>query len=136
MNLLMDASTIVELVREGKVRYLMDAKTTPIAKYECMNAFWKESRIFKRFPAEKALELLAVLVEAFSVLEVVEPDDGRVMEIALKESIPVYDALYITAALEADAALVTEDQKLRSVAEKYVKVMQRSDLGKTSVLRD
>ncbi len=128
MNLLMDASTIVELVRERKIKHLVEAKTTPIAKYECMNAYWKENKIFKRFSAEKALELLDALVEAFSVMEVVEPDDKKVMEIALKESIPVYDAIYIAAALEAGATLVTEDQKLKNVAERYVKVIQRSDL--------
>ena len=128
MNLLMDASTIVELVRERKIKCLVDAKTTPIAKYECMNAYWKENKILKRFSVEKALELLEALVEAISVMEIVEPDDKKVMEIALKESIPVYDALYIAAALEADAILVTEDQKLKNVAKRYVKVIQRSDL--------
>ncbi|MEM2445007.1 MAG: PIN domain-containing protein, partial [Sulfolobales archaeon] len=55
-------------------------------------------------------------------------DFSNTLQIAHKEGITFYDASYIATARNAEATLVTEDEKLKKAASKFIKTITYSDL--------
>jgi len=55
-------------------------------------------------------------------------DFSQTLKKAHKEGLTFYDASYIATAESAEAILVTEDEKLRKAASKFVKTITYTDL--------
>lgn len=76
----------------------------------------------------------ATAIRELAIRGVIKPikftklDFSNTFRIAHKEGLTFYDALYITIAKGAGATLVTEDEKLKKAAGKFVKTITYSDL--------
>jgi len=128
---LFDASSIVNLIKKGIVKPFADGVTLDLALYESLNAVWKEYRLLKRFNKETALMFIDIIGSIFSVVKVlsVRGLENEVFNLAYKEELTIYDASYLYTAMENKCTLVTDDQKLKGKALKYVKVITSSELA-------
>jgi len=115
----LDANSIMLLTRVGWIPE--SGATTAIAAYELGNAVWKELHLFKRVTEEESRILLTAFHETMLRLKV-EPqlklsERLEVLSNADRFGISYYDSSYITAAIQLEATLVTEDKGLRNAAE-------------------
>ena len=118
-TLLLDANSIMLLTRVGWIPE--SGATTAIAAYELGNAVWKELHLFKRVTEEESRILLTAFHETMLRLKV-EPqlklsERLEVLSNADRFGISYYDSSYLTAAIQLEATLVTEDKGLRNAAE-------------------
>ncbi len=138
MKYLLDASALLPLVvRRGK-QLLFEASredlvTTDLALYEACNSLWKLSTLLKSISIEDAIDT-ATTIKGLATKGVIKPikftklDFSNTLQIAYKEGLTFYDASYITTARNAEATLVTEDEKLKKAASKFIKTITYSDL--------
>ena len=120
---LVDASALVNVVKRGKLGALSRASTLDLALYESLNAVWKEVYLQKRLRRETGLKFAKVVASVLALTEKhsIGGLEEKVLELALEEGLTVYDAAYICVASEKGLTLVTDDEKLRRAASKYVK---------------
>lgn len=87
----------------------------------------------KSISIEDAIDA-ATTIKDLATRRVIKPikfiklDFSNTLQIAHKEGITFYDASYITTARNAEATLVTEDEKLKKAASKFIKTITYSDL--------
>jgi len=126
---LFDASSIVNLVKKGVVRFFSIGSTIDLALYESINAVWKEYKLLKRFDKNTALEFIKILDDIFNIIDTfsIKSLEKEVFEIASKEGLTIYDASYIAIAKKNNLILVTDDHVLMKKASNYVKTMNSSD---------
>ena len=124
-SLLFDASSILLLVRELGERapdILLNSSTLSLAYYEVGNAVWKECFLLKRLDVEKATRLLAAVFAIMREMDVIGLGDEKfgvtVLDAAGRLNVTYYDASYLVAAQQHNRILVTDDEKLRTAAEK------------------
>jgi len=130
MKLIFDSSSIINLCIERKTGDLLEGWTLNLAFYEMGDAVWKQVHIHKALTPEEGAKALDALVEVLRNMgEVRVEDASAVLNIAVKEGLTYYDASYIHAAIKHGATLVTDDKKLRSVAEKYVETITSEELN-------
>ncbi len=137
MKHLLDASALVPLVTRRGKRLLIEASseniiTTDLAIYEACNSLWKLAALLKAISLEEALDVAAALkdLSANKIIQTItfnKLDFSRILERAYKERLTFYDASYIVAAEDIKATLVTEDERLRIAASRYVKTMAYSN---------
>jgi predicted nucleic acid-binding protein len=129
---LLDVSAIVNIAKRGKLKAFSRASTLDLALYESLNAVWKEIHLLKRMRKETGIKFAEVLAEALALIEKhsISGLERKVLELALKEGLTVYDAAYMCIALEKGLMLVTDDEKLRKKASKYVKTMTSLEMLK------
>lgn len=118
--MIFDASSIIRAVKEGKMGRVAGASTIPLARFEVGNAIWKDVHLLGLYSAEDAGRLLEVILGLIGLMEVVEPDYGLALRVAVERGITFYDASYVAAALERRTRLVTEDEGLREKVEGLV----------------
>lgn len=70
----------------------------------------------RRIPDDAALVLLKGAIAAWETLPKVKVDGVKVFRLAVQLNLTAYDASYLVAAREKGLTLVTDDQKLRSIA--------------------
>ena len=130
-----DASAMVNLVKRGTVTPLGDGVTLDLALYECLNAVWKEHALLGRLDRETALELADIIAGVFRVVKTVtiKGSEKEVLELAAKEKLTAYDASYLYTAAKRGLALVTDDEKLREKASKYVEPLASDDIARRSL---
>ncbi len=128
---LFDASSIVNLVKRGKVKVFVAGSTLDLALYESISAVWKEYKLLKRFDKDSALEFIGIISDLFNVVNIlsIRGLEREVFEIASKEKLTVYDASYLALAKKYDFILVTDDENLRKKALNYVKTMSSIDFS-------
>ncbi|MEM2122979.1 MAG: type II toxin-antitoxin system VapC family toxin [Candidatus Bathyarchaeia archaeon] len=138
MKYLLDASALLPLVT-GRGRQLIseashaDLVTTDLAVYEACNSLWKLSALLKSISVEDAIDA-ATAIKDLAIRGVIKPieftklDFSDALQIAHKERLTFYDASYIITARNAGATLVTEDEKLKKAASKFMKTITYSDL--------
>lgn len=138
MKYLLDASALLPLVvRRGK-QLLFEASredlvTTDLALYEACNSLWKLSTLLKSISIDDAIDA-ATTIKDLATRGVIKPikftelDFSNTLRIAHREGLTFYDASYITTARNAEATLVTEDEKLKKAASKFIKTTTYSDL--------
>ncbi len=138
MKYLLDASALLPLVvRRGK-QLLFEASrenlvTTDLALYEACNSLWKLSTLLKSISIEDAIDT-ATTIKGLATKGVIKPikftklNFSNTLQIAYKEGLTFYDASYIATAKNAEATLVTEDEKLKKAASKFIKTITYSDL--------
>ncbi|MEM3677548.1 MAG: type II toxin-antitoxin system VapC family toxin [Candidatus Bathyarchaeia archaeon] len=138
MKYLLDASALLPLVtRRGRQLILeasrADLATTDLAVYEACNSLWKLSTLLKSISIEDAIDV-ATAIKDLAIRGVIKPieftklDFSSTLQIAHKEGLTFYDASYIITARNAEATLVTEDEKLRRAASKFIKTITYPDL--------
>jgi predicted nucleic acid-binding protein len=130
---LLDASALLPLVTRRGRRLIADVLridliTTDLAMYEACNSLWKLATLLKTITLEDAADVGMVLADltARNVIQTVNfgnLDFSHTLGIAHKERLTFYDASYIAATESKEAILVTEDEKLRKAAGKFVKVL-------------
>jgi len=130
---LLDASALLPLVTRRGKRLIVDAFridliTTDLAIYEACNSLWKLATLLKTITLEDAADV-ATLLQEVTVRNVIRTtnftklDFPHALSIAHKERLTFYDASYIVTAANTKAILVTEDEKLRKAASKFVKTI-------------
>ncbi|ASJ08507.1 PIN domain-containing protein [Thermococcus siculi] len=124
--IVIDASVLIKvLLKEPgweKIALGTDTATLDYALVEGMNAIWKAVKR-NRTTEENAKSLVTVLrlLREGMLLFRAENFFERGLEIALKESITIYDALYIALAEALNAELHTADERQYHAARDYVK---------------
>ena len=123
--IVIDASVLVKVVLKepGWDEIELDSNTATLdyALVEGMNAIWKAIRR-GRIAEETGKTLIAVLKLIGSGMLTFEARNffERGLEIALKENVTIYDALYIALAEALKAELLTADEKQYYAAKNYV----------------
>jgi len=135
---LLDASALLPLVTRRGKQLIVEASredlvTTDLAIYEACNSLWKLAKLLKSISLEDAVDVATTLKD-LAIRNVIQPtnfgklDFSHALKRAYKEWLTFYDASYITTAESTEAILVTEDEKLRKVASKFVKTITYTDL--------
>ncbi len=127
---LFDASAIVNLVKHGVTRVFEKGLTIDLARYETLNAIWKEYKILRRIDERKALELIEIISSILEIIEIksIEGNEEKVLELAVNENLTIYDASYLFIAINNNLILVTDDNKLKEKASKYVETLNTKQL--------
>ena len=138
MKYLLDASALLPLITRHSRQLIAEASrenlvTTDLAMYEASNSLWKLATLLKSISIEDAVDVATTLkdlvtkgiIQLINFADLSFPDT---METAYKEPLTFYDASYIVTAKNAEAILVTEDEKLRKAAKKFVKTITYTDL--------
>ncbi|MFB6099862.1 MAG: type II toxin-antitoxin system VapC family toxin [Candidatus Nanohalobium sp.] len=115
--MIFDTSSLVKILTEGEVEKLFDEKILDLTFYETGNVFWKMHNLQNRIEKEELAELIKLIDRLEKEMEAIRPDREKVMKIASKHEITLYDASYLTTAKEAGEKLATEDSELAEVAE-------------------
>ncbi len=137
MSAVLDASMLVKLVLEEPgseqvrnaveraIRSGISLCTADLAIAEALNAIWKHAVLLKDIGIEEAKSAASDLVALCRRLEIVATLDAweECLELALKEGVTVYDALYVAAAKARSAELYTADSRLYEVARAHVSVV-------------
>jgi len=125
-----DASAVVNLAKRGRFAAFLEGETLDLARYEALNAVWKETALLRRLDYSEALELADVLNTLFRALKVNSIAGGErgVLELAANEGLTIYDASYLYLAVKRNLTLVTDDKGLRNKASRHVKVLSVREL--------
>lgn len=137
MKYLLDASALLPLVTKLGKQLIVEASrenlvTTDLAIYEACNSLWKLAALLKTISPEDAVDVATTLKD-LAVKSVIQPisftklDFSHTLKKAYKEHLTFYDASYIATAENAKTILVTEDEKLRKTASKFVKTITYTD---------
>ncbi|MEM2840927.1 MAG: type II toxin-antitoxin system VapC family toxin [Candidatus Bathyarchaeia archaeon] len=138
MKYLLDASALLPLVARGGKQLISettreDLATTDLAIHEACNSLWKLSTLLRSISIEDAVDT-ATIIKDLTIRGVIKPikftrlDFSNTLRIAHEEGLTFYDASYITTARNAEGTLVTEDEKLKKAASKFVKTITYSNL--------
>jgi predicted nucleic acid-binding protein len=126
--IVIDASALVKFIlkEEGweriyKILFTRVVSVDHIVK-EVANAIWKHCSIHKTYPPDVTLKefqlLKKIIDEKLVLLESELKYLDKAFEIAVENSIPVYDALYIAQAITHNIPLATSDKRQAEIAEK------------------
>ena len=92
--------------------------TADLALYEVANSIWKNQFLLKTIEdGSKYLTLMVDLVESGSIV-LIRPDLHllrRAYEIAKREMIPIYDAVFLALALELGVELTSLDNRMMKI---------------------
>ena len=127
---LFDASSIVNLVKRGIVKIFANGFTIDLAHYESLNAVWKEYMLLKNIDRKTALDFISLLADVINVLSIIKLKgfEKEVFDLAIKEELTIYDASYLYASIIKNLILVTDDERFKVKASKYVNVVSSSKL--------
>jgi predicted nucleic acid-binding protein len=138
LKYLLDASALLPLItRRGKQLIIeasrKDLVTTDLAIYEACNSLWKLSTLLKSISIEDAVDTANTIKDlairgVIKSIKFTKLDFSNTLRIANKEGLTFYDASYIAVAESSEAILVTEDEKLKKTANKFVKTITYSNL--------
>jgi len=114
MKPLIDASSIYEAARIGRIPVLDGLYTVEIARYEIGNTLWKHTSLHGDFSPEESAEMMLLFMDAFTVMRFLQlkGHEKGVLELASELRIPYYDASYIYFAVKHELPLITEDAQM------------------------
>ena len=125
MSYVFDSCSLLNLTRalaDGVIDVLKGNITVSLAYYEIGNALWKECNLYKRVSVEEVVKTLRFMYSMLGLMKVIHIEDVsfsiNTFVIASKLNITYYDAAYLNVAKELDKVLVTDDKRLREIAEK------------------
>ncbi len=129
MKHLFDSSSIINLCAKKRMDKLLEGEALSLAFYEVGNAVWKQIYLKKSLTREEGGKALATLVEVLKRMREFSVEDSRaVLNIAVDEGLTYYDASYIHAAIKNSLTLITDDERLCSIATKYVQTGTSTDI--------
>ena len=125
MSYVFDACSLLNLTRalaDEVIDVLKGNITVSLVYYEIGNTLWKECNLYKRISVEDAVKTLRFMYSMLSLMKVIRVEDVsfgiNTLFMANKLNITYYDAAYLNVAKELDKVLVTDDKRLREIAEK------------------
>ena len=125
MSYVFDSCSLLNLTRalaDGVIDVLKGNITVSLAYYEIGNVLWKECNLYKRVSVEEAVKTLRFMYSMLGLMKVIHIEDVsfsiNIFFMANKLNITYYDAVYLNVAKELDKVLVTDDKRLREIAEK------------------
>jgi len=123
-KLLFDASSVIYALKLRSLRALYDNYIQWLTVYEVVNALWKEAILTKAISPEEASGIVRLFTKILEYMKILSPHpyEDEILSTARELNITAYDASYIVLAEKNDLILVTEDKKLRTKAERLVKV--------------
>lgn len=126
-----DASSIINLIKKGAVKPFANGATINLALYESLNAIWKEHQLLKKIDKNTALQFIDITSKVFNILQTksIKGLEKEIYKLAAKENLTIYDASYLYTAIKNKSILVTDDQKLRNKAKKYVETTTSDKLA-------
>uniref|UniRef100_A0A7J3X5H8 PIN domain-containing protein n=1 Tax=Thermofilum pendens TaxID=2269 RepID=A0A7J3X5H8_THEPE len=129
-ELLFDASSLIKVLKLGRVELLARSYIQWLTYYEVLNAIWKEAHLLKTIPPDKAAALAKLLNRVIRFMRVssVEGLEEEVLRTAIDLDLTAYDSSYVVLARKLDLKLVTEDRRLRAKAQKLVKCTSVEEL--------
>ena len=131
MKLLFDSSSIINLCAREKIDELLEGVTLSLAFYEIGNAVWRQVHLHKALTQVEGGRALGAVVEVLKKMgEIRVEDASAILDIAVGEGLTFYDASYLHVAIKKETALVTDDEKLNHVAEKYVQTVTSEELNR------
>jgi len=120
-----DACSLLNLTRalaDEVIDVLKGNITVSLVYYEIGNTLWKECNLYKRISVEDAVKTLRFMYSMLSLMKIIRVEDVsfgiNTLFMANKLNITYYDAAYLNVAKELDKVLVTDDKRLREIAEK------------------
>lgn len=131
--MLFDASALLNIIEEkgeDSIEFLRDGYITDLTFYEVGNAMWKSVHI-ELITANDAEVILKTFNQLSTTMNVVPYNRNellKILNISLKESITFYDASYLHNALKNNLALVTDDKRLKKVANEYLEVLESEEV--------
>jgi len=135
---LLDASALLPLVTRRGKQLIVEASretlvTTDLAIYEACNSLWKLSTLLKSISLEDTVDVANTLKDLalrslIQHINFARLDFSHTLKRAHREQLTFYDASHIITAESEEAILVTEDEKLREAASKFVKTITYADL--------
>jgi len=127
---LIDACSMVYVLKARRPEILIGNYIQELTPYEVLNAIWKEACLIQSISPEKAGNLVKVLTEVFSLMNIlsIRSLEPEIFEKAVELETTVYDASYIVLAKKNELVLVTEDRRLQEKATSIVKVTSVKDL--------
>ncbi|MEM0093349.1 MAG: type II toxin-antitoxin system VapC family toxin [Thermofilum sp.] len=136
MKAIVDASSLLLMIKNVEEEALLDKldglATLDLAFYEIGNALWKQvvRGVASREEVERTALAIGKLLLVKGVIKVGWRDLGysAILNLAVDNGITFYDASYLAASIAFGVPLVTEDEKLRRVAAKYVEAASWRDL--------
>ncbi|MEM4639930.1 MAG: type II toxin-antitoxin system VapC family toxin [Thermofilum sp.] len=135
MKAIVDASSLLLMIKNVEEEALLDKleglATLDLAFYEIGNALWKQvvRGVASREEVERTALAIGKLLLVKGVIKVGWRDLGysAILNLAVDNGITFYDASYLAASIAFGVPLITEDEKLRRVAAKYVEVASWRD---------
>lgn len=125
--IVVDASALIAffLREEGwseLAGHMVRTMSLDYAVKEFYNAVWKAVSIKKKISSEEALRCISLFKKYLDKnMQLIREEEylDRALEIAFKEGITVYDALYISLAIHQNKPILTLNKKQREVSRKY-----------------
>jgi len=124
--IVIDASSIAKYVlkEDGwdkvEIELREESLTIDQALKEVSNAIWKNAIILRNISIDDAIKRYQILIkmvkEGILTVENESKYIDKAFNLALKEQVTVYDALYMVQALENKATLVTSDHNQAQIA--------------------
>ncbi len=130
MKYLFDASALVNLVKKGYLKPLLEAVTLDLAIYGSLNAILKENILIKKLGDKLASKYIRILTEIFGFIEVlsIKGYETDIYEMARDRGLTIYDASYVVVAYKNKMILVTDDQRLRRKTRGIIETLSTEDL--------
>ncbi len=128
--MLIDASSIYILAKEGRFEVLLGQSTLSLAIYELGNAILKDVRVFKSISVEEGMRAVNFLRRILERMDIrtIDGHEDRILKLAEELQLSFYDAAYLQLAVELGAPLVTEDEVLKRVAGSLTEVCSAHEL--------
>jgi len=128
--MLIDASSIYSLAKEGRFEVLLGQSTLSLAIYELGNAILKDVRVFKSISVEEGMRAVNFLRRILERMDIrtIDGHEDRILKLAEELQLSFYDAAYLQLAVELGAPLVTEDEVLKRVAGSLTEVCSAHEL--------
>ncbi len=126
MALLLDASAITNLIIDQGSRVLKKMRgnfALDLTGYEIGNAIWRLCLLERKVAPSEASELLASALDLLGQLRQIRLEDlnsKRILDIGVSSRVTFYDASYVVAAETEQLTIVTDDERLLTVAREYV----------------
>lgn len=137
MKYLLDASALLPLITTHGKQLITEASrqnlfTIDLAIYEACNTLWKLSTLLKSITPNDAENVATTLKDVIThgmiqSINYAELDLLSTLRLAHQRNLTFYDTSYIVTAKNAEAIFVTDDEKLRKIAKKYVKATTYTD---------
>ena len=132
---LFDASAIINLLisRGNRIIDLLTGNwILDLTVYEVGNEIWKMNKIHRKISSSEAdtlLEsLLSIAADRMKLVPSAAIDHLSSLGLAREERLSFCDASYLSAAIERELVLVTDDRRLFEAAGKHVKVRASTEI--------
>ncbi|RLE51818.1 MAG: hypothetical protein DRJ26_05375 [Candidatus Methanomethylicota archaeon] len=100
--MILDSSAIYTIMWLGNLKFLKDASTSSLAKYELGNVIWKEVYLKKKLSIDEGVKILNLITRILKEVEVLKVNglEEETLRLACNEGLTFYDAVYLQLAIK------------------------------------